>query len=112
MTAMLHTIRDCPQSKLRATLMRAVPQEARESVWRINRALDDAARSTPHEMPRRARVISLLYIDALNPTREHGRREVRWRRFFSALDEFANESHSLVLRRLAHENADLLEPHA
>lgn len=108
MSAMLHEIRDCPRSKLRAQLVRAVPAESHESIWRITRALDDASHSVTREMPRRARVIELLYISALDARRNENVRQRRWRRFFSALDAFANETHSLVLRRLVHENEDLV----
>lgn len=108
MSAMLHEVRDCSRSKLHAALLRAVPSEALESIWRVTRALDDASRSVPREMPRRARAISLLYIAALDPARTEAVHARRWRRFFTALDAFANETHSLVLRRLVHENADLL----
>lgn len=108
MSALPHAVRDCARTRLRASLMRAVPSDAYESVWRMTRALDDASRSVPREMPRRARAIELLYIDALNPARDECARERRWRRFFRSLDTFANETHSLVLRRIAHENADML----
>lgn len=108
MSTTLHKIRDHTRAHLRATLLHAVPAEALESVWRVTRALDDASRSLPHEMPRRARAISLLYIAALDPTKIATARDRRWRRFFIALDAFANDTHSLVLRRLVHENADLL----
>jgi len=110
MSAMMHPIRECPRSKLHTKLFAAVPVEARESAWRITRALDHASRSVTREMPRRANVIGLLYIDALNPERDEQRRERRWKRFFAALTPFANETHSLELRRIAHENADLASP--
>jgi hypothetical protein len=107
MSAMMHTLRECPRSELHAKLFASVPVEARESVWRITRALDNASRSVAQEMPRRANVIGLLYLDALNPTRDEERRERRWRRFFSALTPFANDTHSLELRRIVYENTDL-----
>ena len=107
MSALLHDIRDCHRSKLRAALLRAVPEETHDSIWHVSRALDDASHSVLREMPRRARVISLLYVAALDARRSDAARERRWRRFIGALDAFASETHPLVLRRLVYENADL-----
>jgi hypothetical protein len=108
MSAVVYTIRERRRSGLRARLLGAVPVEALESVRRVTALLDDASRSLPREMPRRARAIALLYIDALNPSRGDHARERRWRRFIVALEAFADESHSLLLRALVRENADLL----
>ncbi len=77
---------------------------------RISMQLLEATPKGSERMWRRARILFLLSVDALNGERPEPSRFARWRRFIKALAPFADETKSPALRRIVAENADLLTP--
>jgi hypothetical protein len=103
MTASSHDLR------LRTRLEFALPADAEPVSRRICAQISEAAtRSAAWPTRRRARLLSLLCIDALNPNRPEPARRLRWRRLIATLAPFARETRSMPLRQLVFENADLI----
>lgn len=95
--------------RLSARLKLALPTEVEHVSRRLCAQIHDAAtRSAAWTTRRRARLLSLLCVDALNPNRPEPSRTLHWRRLIVALAPFARETRSLPLRQLVLENADLL----
>lgn len=102
----VETARD--DSRLVALLVQRLRGDAIAASRRISMQLLEATPSGSEPMWRRARVLFLLSIDALNADRAEAARSMRWRRFIAALAPFASETKSPQLSHLVSENADLL----
>lgn len=95
-------------TSLRSRLLSNVSPDTVAASRRVCLQLLEAALERDDAMRRRARLIALLFVDALNADRSEPRRTMRWQRFISALAVFASDTQSPPLLRLAAENADLL----
>jgi hypothetical protein len=85
-----------------------IPADALEASGALMGNLLETVLAKPR-LQRKARLIFLLYLDALRARHSHVQQERRWRRFIATLGPFADETHSLALRKLVRENADLLK---
>ena len=91
-------------------LLSRIPPEAREMVRHAGIDLIESTLYSSAQTQRMARVILLMFIDALNDKRSTGSRQRRWSRFVRKLALFAPSTHSPVLARIVRENTDLLTP--
>ena len=102
----IETARD--ESTLLSHLAERLTEEAILASRRFSMHLLEAAPRGPEQLRRRARLLLLLMVDALNAHRPEQARIERWRRFINELAPFAEETKSPALRWLVAENADLV----
>ncbi len=95
-------------SALPSRLALALEPEAFALSRRISMQLLEAFPPQTPVVWRRARLISLLCLDALNGRRSEAGRAMRWRRFLGVLEPFAKETGSPALLKLVAENRDLV----
>ena len=103
----IETARD--DSKLLSHLAERLSEEAILVSRRFSIHLLAAAPHGSEQLRRRARLLLLLMLDALNAHRPEPARIERWRRFINELAPFAEETKSPALRWIVAENADLVD---